>query len=80
MGLLNSFTIVELSSALVAVIGVVSMCCKSNLQQIQRSRCENINCCCGFFKCRRNIEGLPPINNESEEEEEKEEEKNDEKV
>ena len=80
MGLLNSFTIVELSSALVAVIGVVSMCCKSNLQQIQRSRCENINCCCWFFKCHRNIEGLPPINNESEEEEEKEEEKNDEKV
>ena len=80
MGLLNTFTIVELSSALVAVIGVVSMCCKSNLSQLQRSRCENINCCCGLFKCDRNIEGLPPINNESEEEEEKEEEKNDEKV
>ena len=84
MGLLNTFTIVELSSALVAVIGVISMCCKSNLQQIQRSRCENINCCCGFFKCDRNIEGLPPIVNESEEdeieEEEEKETKNDVKV
>ena len=82
MGLLNTFTIVELSSALVAVIGIVSLCCKTNLQQIQRSRCETINCCFGLFKCNRVVDNITENNDDenNEDENNNEESKNDNNV
>ena len=53
--MLSNFTIIEMGSVIVSVLGGIAMLC----QVISKSRCEKISLCCGFVKCNRKVPDKP---------------------
>jgi len=49
--ILTTFTIIELATASVAVLGALGMCLTRVIGQAEQSRCSKISCCC--LKCDR---------------------------
>ncbi len=49
--ILTTFTIIELATASVAVLGALGMCLVRVIGQAEQSRCSKISCCC--LKCDR---------------------------
>ena len=54
MVIITTFTIIELATASVAILGAFGMCLVRVIGQMEQSRCSKINCCC--LKCDR----IPP--------------------
>lgn len=52
MGLLQPFTIIELSTCVGAVVASIAMLCAA----IQKSKCKNIKCCC--IQCERDQKAI----------------------
>jgi len=46
MVILTTFTIIELATASVAILGAFGMCLVRVIGQAEQSRCSKINCCC----------------------------------
>lgn len=44
--ILTTFTIIELATASVAVLGALGMCLTRVIGQAEQSRCSKISCCC----------------------------------
>ena len=49
--MLTNFTIIEMGSVIVSVLGGIAMLC----QVISKSRCEKISLFCGLVKCSRKV-------------------------
>jgi hypothetical protein len=48
---LQNFTLIELGTVMVSVIGGVAMLCGV----IARSRCDKVRLCCGLIDCHRKV-------------------------
>ena len=54
---LTDFTIIEIGSVVVSVLGGLAMLCGV----ISKSRCDKVQLCCGLVTCHRKVpEQLPP--------------------
>ena len=51
---METFTIIELSTMIVSVMGAVAMCCAV----ISKSRCDTVNLCCGLINIHRKVPEL----------------------
>ena len=54
--MLSNFTLIELGSVIVSVMGALAMLCGV----ITKSRCDKVNLCCGLINCHRKVPDIPP--------------------
>ncbi len=64
--ILSAFNIIELTTATVAILGALGLCCTRILAQAEQSRCNQINMCC--LKCDREVPQIvvPPTDDTTE--------------
>jgi len=53
---MSEFSLTEISITAVAIIGA----CGSFLAILERSRCSNIDLCCGLINCKRKVPDIEP--------------------
>ena len=53
--MLSNFTLIELGSVIVSVMGACAMLCGV----ITKSRCDKVNLCCGLINCHRKVPDNP---------------------
>ena len=53
---LTDFTIIEMGSVVVSVLGGLAMLCGV----ISKSRCDRVSLCCGLVNCHRKVPEQPP--------------------
>ena len=68
---LQSFNIIELSTAVMTIAGGIALI----LRQIQQSKCKTCTFCCGVSQCEREVQSSPPVVESSEADETKETDK-----